>query len=444
MVWHMAFMLEFENALLSVDPSIGALPYWDECLTEPSIFTEEYFGRDPEGEPFEVTTGRFAYWPILSNFSWDDWSAYIADETYVGYSGSGDPNSAFLRGSENLVNSTYMNRYGSGTAWEASVGETCTDYFWDCTSSTENWLDWFACIEGGSVNYPSAPALHSPHPVIGGRVGGGGGRPGGGPPGGGGPPPGGRSLQGGGGGGRGPSVRGDLEDPQTSPNSPLFMFFHANLDRNRLWWMQRHSTDEDKCNYYGFPVENAPRISGPDRFTPGGADYYGAHLNDISSSAWGFTLQDLGFEGFATVANTTNTINGTVYQVTNADLLCWLDPSTAPYTYDSHLDCLVDSSFCHVQQELEPEVVYVDAERPRCPDMPEDNLEMEGEPDVDEPEVQDFTPEVNATGAVEVTVERSGTSEEDSESALLDTSGASRSIAGLLLPAFMGFPLFYI
>ena len=35
--WHSAFLLEFENCLLAIDPQIGALPYWDSTLTDPSI-----------------------------------------------------------------------------------------------------------------------------------------------------------------------------------------------------------------------------------------------------------------------------------------------------------------------------------------------------------------------------------------------------------------------
>ena len=45
--WHLAFVLEFENSLLAVDPTIEGAPYWDECITEPSVFGNDYFGSDP-------------------------------------------------------------------------------------------------------------------------------------------------------------------------------------------------------------------------------------------------------------------------------------------------------------------------------------------------------------------------------------------------------------
>ena len=47
--WHSAFVLEFELALLSVDASIGAIPYWDQTITSPPIFVDAYFGVDEDG-----------------------------------------------------------------------------------------------------------------------------------------------------------------------------------------------------------------------------------------------------------------------------------------------------------------------------------------------------------------------------------------------------------
>eukprot|EP00971_Amphidinium_carterae_P340506 6478877-Amphidinium_carterae.1 len=64
---HAAFCLEFENALLAVDPAIEACPYWDNSMAEPSVFTEEYFGLDP-GSDRMIKTGRFANWSIADSF----------------------------------------------------------------------------------------------------------------------------------------------------------------------------------------------------------------------------------------------------------------------------------------------------------------------------------------------------------------------------------------
>ena len=271
--------------------------------------------------PYEVVDGKFAYWPIADSFSLDDWSSFISDNaTTVNF--SGQESTSFLRGPENSVTSPFATRYGSGTDWENSVWPTCSDDWWACTSETTlEWNDWYACLESGN------PSFHSgPHASIGGR----GQRQ--------------RKLQGGGG---GAMERGDFEDPVTSPNGPIFMFHHANLDRSRLWWMSRHNTAEEVCSYYGFPVANADYIFR--NTVDGGADFDGAHLNDVVSSTWGFTRQDLGLSSLD--GKLTNTIRDD--QVTHADILCWLGPETAPYTYDTNLDCMNDSSLCHSVQQLD-------------------------------------------------------------------------------------------
>ncbi|KAL3910523.1 MAG: hypothetical protein SGARI_002082 [Bacillariaceae sp.] len=200
--WHSAFVLEFENALLAVDETIGAVPYWDECMSEPSAFTEDYFGTDPEGAPYVVNDGKFANWPVMTDFSMNDWSSYFMDSSTVNYLGGANTSESFLRGSENTVGSPFATRYGSGSGWESSLAATCTDEWWGCTAeSLFFWNDWEECIEG---------YFHGgPHGSIGGGSSGGGG--GGGQ----GPPPLVRALQGGGGGGgppnRGPGARGDFE-----------------------------------------------------------------------------------------------------------------------------------------------------------------------------------------------------------------------------------------
>ena len=323
--WHLAFVLEFENSLLAVDPTIEEAPYWDECITEPSAFTNDYFGTDPTEAPYEVVDGKFAYWPIERNFSIDDWSSFIVENATVAF--NGQASSSFLRGPENSVTTPFATRYGSGTGWESSVSATCTDEWWGCTSEFhEAWNDWYACIES------SNPSFHSgPHVAIGGRAQG---------QGGGGPPM--RQLQG------GAMERGDFEDPVTSPNGPIFMFHHANLDRSRLWWTNRHNDEAEICSYYGFPVDNAAYIF--QTTEAGGANFEGAHLNDVVSSAWGFTPQDLGLTSMD--SNATRTAPS---QLTHADILCWLNPETAPYTYDTHVDCWNDPSLCHAVQDLEEE-----------------------------------------------------------------------------------------
>lgn len=70
-VFHRAWTLELENALLAVDPLILGLPYWDFSLdmlntpSYPTVFSAEYFGSngDPE-QGYAVVDGPFSYWPI--------------------------------------------------------------------------------------------------------------------------------------------------------------------------------------------------------------------------------------------------------------------------------------------------------------------------------------------------------------------------------------------
>eukprot|EP00961_Rhodomonas_salina_P248581 3359486-Rhodomonas_salina.2 len=75
---------------------------------------------------------------------------------------------------------------------------------------------------------------------------------------------------------------------------------------------------------------------------PARRSFVGAHLNDVAASAWGFTREDLGFDEELAPAG----------QLTHADLICWMAPETAAYTYDTHADCVADAAACHEVQGL--------------------------------------------------------------------------------------------
>lgn len=78
MTFHRAVLIEFENALLAIDPDIGAMPYWDVTLDSENggiyyqqdpewIFSSSHFGSyngDPN-QNFQVMDGLFAEWPII-------------------------------------------------------------------------------------------------------------------------------------------------------------------------------------------------------------------------------------------------------------------------------------------------------------------------------------------------------------------------------------------
>jgi hypothetical protein len=95
MTFHRSYLLRFENSLLSVDPSVEALPYWDyskdtttgDCYQEDCyIFSDTFFGDD-QGNPDEnyaITNGLFAYWPIAEwtsdRFGADSTSNYTCQQ----------------------------------------------------------------------------------------------------------------------------------------------------------------------------------------------------------------------------------------------------------------------------------------------------------------------------------------------------------------------------
>ena len=63
--FHRFWILEVEMSLLSIDSRIEALPFWDPNRKE-SVFTEKYMGSavgDSE-QGYIVTDGKFKYWPI--------------------------------------------------------------------------------------------------------------------------------------------------------------------------------------------------------------------------------------------------------------------------------------------------------------------------------------------------------------------------------------------
>ena len=81
-LFHRAWLLEFENSLLSIDEGIESLPYWDfmkENLTlgEPppsdSAFSVTYFGAYVGQLPdYVITDGSFAYWVETNKISLKD------------------------------------------------------------------------------------------------------------------------------------------------------------------------------------------------------------------------------------------------------------------------------------------------------------------------------------------------------------------------------------
>ncbi|WP_327321202.1 tyrosinase family protein [Streptomyces sp. NBC_01210] len=71
--WHRRFLIEFEQALQSVDPSV-ALPYWDwtkDRTAASSIWAADFLGGTGRSRDEQVMDGRFAFssgnWPVTVN-----------------------------------------------------------------------------------------------------------------------------------------------------------------------------------------------------------------------------------------------------------------------------------------------------------------------------------------------------------------------------------------
>lgn len=99
------------------------------------------------------------------------------------------------------------------------------------------------------------------------------------------------------------------------------MVHHANVDRQKMAWMNAYNATASY--YYGYPT--VAELVNPSTGAISTSTRTGLSLNDEASMVWGFTDADLLIS-----AHTKNT---TLW--THADALCYLQPNTAPYTYDS-------------------------------------------------------------------------------------------------------------
>eukprot|EP01094_Clydonella_sp_ATCC50884_P011313 TRINITY_DN21109_c0_g1_i1.p1 TRINITY_DN21109_c0_g1~~TRINITY_DN21109_c0_g1_i1.p1 ORF type:complete len:445 (+),score=149.24 TRINITY_DN21109_c0_g1_i1:61-1335(+) len=287
--WHAALVYEFENALLAIDPAIEGVPYWDSARTDPPLLSPDLFGSVPgTGSGSEVVDGLFASFPVTQNFSMAPYERWIDNEDTFAFVPAA---TGALRSEKNTVDTVAVTRYGSPFAYEAADFETCRTLL----GSGVRWEQWYECVELGSVNGVRLVkgqhiSLHSgPHVTIGGTR---------------------KKLQ--------PHAMGDFKDVVTSPNDPVFMLHHANLDRSKMWWMLHN--EHLASTYWGYPASGARTI-------PKQEMYPGINLNEPMASTWGFSADLFGW-------------GKSTQLLTHADSLCNFSPRAAPYVYDDMQEVL--------------------------------------------------------------------------------------------------------
>jgi hypothetical protein len=288
---HKAFVLAFENALLAVDPSIGALPYWD-LRTDKSFLGSSslQFGSSTgTGADYSVADGAFANWTVGPVDS-DLLLAKTGSATY--FKGNNFTGTTLLRNSN--VPTTSLVRFPKC----ADIGPnayTADDYS-TCANQT-SWVEWYWCAESGATH-----ALHEfPHFWVGSAAG----------------------VYGFPCASFGPPnfadpavLQGDYIDKSTSTNDPIFFLHHAFVDMNHVEFQLQHPEGAD--TFWGYQAT-------------GGLE--GTHLMEVLNSVWPFKGSDLFDEDMTAAADTAS-----LGDMTASAITCWLGPHAAPYTYDDLKD----------------------------------------------------------------------------------------------------------
>ncbi len=112
--WHSAYVLQFERALLAVEPTLSGVPYWDYSRHDIPVFSETYFGLDPAQPPHIVATGRFSLWPI-HKLNLSDYIHNFRNQSQWGWE---LPSTGYLRSHNNTIPTAHYTQYGLGELFD--------------------------------------------------------------------------------------------------------------------------------------------------------------------------------------------------------------------------------------------------------------------------------------------------------------------------------------
>lgn len=294
--YHAAYLLQFEEILLTIDPGIESLPYWD--MTWNALDNVMYFGSAwGLGEGGVVADGRFAFFPIGHPFNISDYIRFMTPLPGVrnGFVGS---EAGFLRNNINRLNTSFVTRYGIAAVYHSDVQD-------NCTIAPPCWKDWNECIN--KIHDTAHGELGSGAKSLGGLFFG----------------------------------VADFSDT-TNPNDPMFWFVHNNFERNRMKWLAAHSAELP--TYYGYDEEfrfsrktdqqhefhvsrKTDQQHKHKQFAHPKSVPLGTSLTEVVNAQWAWPAEELGLEDRANESFLNKTA------LTHADILCHLGPETSPYRF---------------------------------------------------------------------------------------------------------------
>ncbi|CAB9508935.1 Common central domain of tyrosinase [Seminavis robusta] len=311
-LFHRLLLLRFENTVLSVDPSLQGIPYWDLRDGVESVFGPgevEFGSTTGTGPNHEVQDGAFAEGWSVSEYEHemtlgarhlpDDFPLIFSTATGVRLLRSSDvPTNQFVR------YPTCTDEVPGPLMYSAANFETCVsqknfeDFYWCLESPTTNGAHelghfWIGSADDDGKKFGfGCPDFAPPNLKL-------------------------------------PGVRqGDYIDKLTSPNDPIFMLHHAFIDMLSFSFMRRNPDMADQ--YWGFKasatVASLPQTEG-------------TFLNDMVSSQWPF----LGVE----LLDNADAPSGELHYW---EALCWVGPETAAYTYDA----FQDANICQEPASADP------------------------------------------------------------------------------------------